>query len=254
MISRFRDQLAGDKAVKAYWCGIGDPQFSATVARLPFDAIVLDGQHGFHDENTMLNCIPHVVMAGKSPLVRIPRDRWDLCERALDFGTLGVIAPMVNTVEEARAFARAAKFPKTGERSHGPRHAASLYGISVNEYIECADSCTLAFAQIETREAYDNLDEILAVDGIDGVLMGPADFSIFVTGETIPDPYGAGTVDMVADIAKHARRAGKHAAAFTVTQEHANLVHEQGYRLISVALDTSILAQGAAQVLKGLDF
>lgn len=254
MISRLRDQLSDDRVVKACWCGIGDPQLVSTISGLPFDAVVLDGQHGYHTEHTMLNCIPHVVMAGKSPLVRIGRAQWDLCETALDFGTLGVIAPMINTAEDARAFARAAKFPKVGERSHGPRHAAALYGISPSEYLERANECTFTFAQIETKEAYDNLDAILEVDGIDGVLMGPSDFSIFVTGETIPDPYGEGTVELVGDIAKRAREAGKYAAAFTVNQDHANLVYGQGYRFISLGMDATLLTLGALRAMDGLSF
>lgn len=254
MITRLTDQLANDKSAIACWCGFSDPQLNGHIARLDFDVIVLDGQHGFHDERSALSSITQILQAGKSPLYRIPTKRWDMCERMLDFGILGVVAPMVNDADDAAAFVKATKYPKLGERSYSPRYAASMHGVSVEEYLELANSCTLAYAQIETKEAYDNLDSILAVEGLDGVLMGPSDFSIFVTGKRVPDPYGPETVELTADIAKRARVAGKHAAAFTLSQEHANLVHSQGYRLISVAMDSTLLASGASQYTSGLDF
>ena len=252
MISRLKDQLAGDKTSYACWCGFRDPQLTGMIARQSFDSIVFDAQHGFHNEDSLIDCIPQVVMAGKAPLVRLPLNRWDMCEKALDYGVLGVIAPMINTGQDAETFAKAAKYPKTGARSYAPRYAAALYGISTEEYVEAAEHCTLSFAQIETEEAYNNLDDILAVDGIDGVLMGPSDFSIFVTGNPVPDAYGSGTIEMIEDVAKRARAAGKHAASFTLQASHANQCRDFGYRLISIAMDGSIVPAGAAASFDGI--
>ena len=222
------------------------------IARQKFDVIVLDCQHGFHEEVSIQHCIPHVVSAGKSPLVRIPVDRWDLVQRVLDFGALGVIAPMINNRKDAEAFAGSAKFPGVGVRSYGPRHAASLYSLEVGEYVETANTSTLALAQIETREAYENLDDILSVEGIDGILMGPSDFSIFMTGSQHPDAYGEATVDAVRDIAERTNAAGKIAGAFTLSADHTQLVQGFGYRLISVAMDGSLIAGGANSVFSAL--
>ncbi|MGI9352133.1 MAG: HpcH/HpaI aldolase family protein [Rhizobiaceae bacterium] len=254
MIFRLATPLGEDRTVSVVWCAMRDPQLVATIARQNFGAVLLDAQHGFHDEVSFQNCIPIVVTAGKSPLVRIPVGRWDLCERVLDFGALGVVAPMINCREDAVAFANAAKYPGTGTRSYGPRHAATLYDMTSDEYVTQSNDCTKAFAQIETRQAYENLDEILSVDGIDGILMGPSDFSISVTGNQTPDAYGKETVDLVANIAERTRAAGKVAAAFTLSTEHSNLVHSMGYRLISITMDGSIIAAGSEKAFKNLDF
>jgi len=254
MISRLKDKLAGDGSCIACWSGFQDPHLAALIAQQDYDAIVLDAQHGFHDENSIANCIPRIVSAGKSPIVRIPLNRWDFVERALDFGALGIVAPMINTGKDAERFVKAVKYPSIGARSYSPRHAAALYGAGVDEYLHASQDCTLAFAQIETKEAYDNLDDILAVKGLDGILMGPADFSIFVTGKTVPDVYGPGTIELVEDIAKRTRKAGKHAAAFTATPEHANQCYDFGYRLISVAMDGSIIPVGASASIDQLKF
>lgn len=231
-----------------------DAQLVGLIARQRFSAVLLDSQHGFHTESSFLECIPQIVMAGKTPMARIPVGRWDLCERLLDFGALAVVAPMINCADDARAFVAAAKYPPIGSRSHGPRHAASLYGLTPSEYLQMANENTLAIAQIETVEAYNNLDEILAIDGIDGVLMGPSDFSISVTGRIVPDNYGPDTVDMVRVIAEKTRAAGKIAAAFTSSAEHSNLVHSMGYRLISITMDGSMVSAGAAKAFENIDF
>lgn len=255
MITRLKDQLADDKTCLACWSGFQDPQLTRLIAQHDYHAIVLDAQHGFHDETSLLNCIQQIVSVGKSALVRLPLDRWDLVQRVLDFGALGVIAPMINTGEDAKLFAESAKYPGVGARSFAPRYAAALYDIPVDQYLVKSQDHILCLPQIETKEAYDNLDDILAVEGVDGILLGPSDFSIFVTGSIMPDAYGPDTVDLVKDIAERTRAAGKVAACFTLTPEHAKLCHEFGYRLISIGMDSSILAAGAAanlEPLKGL--
>ena len=249
MIDRLKKSLARDKACVAAWCTMRDPQLVGQIAQQPFDAIVLDGQHGFFDDSSILDAIPPVVKAGKSPIVRIPVGRWDLAEKSLDYGALGIIAPMINSREDAEAFAHAAKYPTIGERSYSPRYAAGMYGAQVNTYLKKANKSTFALAMIETRQAYDALDDILDVKGIDGILVGPADFSISIRKNVIPDPYGKDTVKLVKDIAKRTRAAGKIAAAFTMTPEHTKLVHSFGFRLYSVCLDTQLVQLGTEQIL-----
>jgi len=246
MISSLKDKLAGGNICHICWNTIASPQFAGLLANQEFDGVVLDAQHGFYDENTLANSIPQVLLAGKAPLVRIPLDRWDLCQRVLDFGALCVIAPMINNKKDAENFAQAAKYPTIGTRSYGPTTAAALHGISNADYVLKANENTVALAQIETQESYDNLDDILGVEGIDGILMGPSDFSISVMGESLPDAYGDGTRDMIADIAKRTNEAGKIAAAFTVNAKDTKLVEAMGYKLVSISFDASLVA-GAAK-------
>ena len=251
-MDRLKKQLAGDATCTACWSTLRDPQLVGMLARQNYDAVILDMQHGFHNEESVLAAIVQVVLAGKSPLVRLPVETWDIAEKVLDFGALGIIAPMINNAADAARFAKAAKFPGIGSRSYGPRYAADLYGITPAEYMDTANDLTLALAMIETREAYDNLDDILATEGIDGILMGPSDFSISVRGNVQPDAYGPETVGLVEDIAKRTRAAGKIATAFTMQSEHTNLVHGFGYRLISTAMDGQLVQSGAAKNLEGV--
>jgi 4-hydroxy-2-oxoheptanedioate aldolase len=211
-------------------------------------------QHGFFDETSIQNAIATLVARGKAPLVRIPLARWDTASRVMDFGALAVIAPMINSAEDARAFVAATRFVPVGERSFGPRHAASLYRIDSNEYLREFDQCSLALAMIETREAYDNLDQIIAVDGIDGVLIGPGDLSISFRQDPVPDAYGVDTIEVVRDIVARCRQAGKTTAAFSFDPEAANMLNQLEVDIISVGLDVSYIADGVKSHISGLDF
>jgi 4-hydroxy-2-oxoheptanedioate aldolase len=251
---RLKRLLDDGKTVVCGWCGITDPRYLETIAGYDFDAVVLDMQHGFFDETTIQNAIVTLVARGKAPLVRIPLARWDTASRVMDFGALGVVAPMINCTDDARALVAATRFVPVGQRSFGPRHAASLYAIDSNEYLTDFDQCSLALAMIETREAYRNLDEIIAVDGIDGVLIGPGDLSISFRQNPIPDAYGADTIDVVGDIVARCKQAGRRTAAFAIDPETANMLNGIGVDIVSVGLDLTYIADGVKAHLSRLDF
>jgi len=195
-------------------CGISNPQYLGMVAGYDFEGVLMDMQHGFFDESTILNGITAVAAKGKAPLVRIPVGRWDTASRVMDFGALGVVAPMINSAEDAQSFASAMKYIPRGERSFGPRYAAATYGVTVPEYLDGIDDSSLALAMIETREAVDAVEEIVAVDGIDGVLIGP----------------------------------------FAMVPEHANMLAELGADLISIGVDDTYVDKGVAMHLEQLNF
>jgi 4-hydroxy-2-oxoheptanedioate aldolase len=251
---RLKEILDAGNTVLSGWCGITDPRYLETIAEYDFDAVVLDMQHGFFDETTIQNAIATLVARGKAPLVRIPLARWDTASRVMDFGALAVIAPMINTAADARAFVSATRFVPLGNRSFGPRYAASLYGLDSNEYLTEFDQCSLALAMIETREACDNLDEILAVEGIDGVLIGPGDLSISIRQNPVPDAYGVDTIDVVQDIITKCKQVGKKTAAFSFNTTAANMLNGLGVDIISVGLDVTYIADGVKSHFSGLDF
>ena len=251
---RLKHLLDAGKTVLSGWCNFTDPRYLEAITEFDFDAIVLDMQHGFFDETTIQAAIATLVTRGKAPLVRIPLARWDTASRVMDFGALGIIAPMINNVDDARALVSATRFVPVGRRSFGPRQASSLYRISAEEYLTGIDDCSQVLAMIETREAYSNLDDIIGTDGIDGVLIGPGDLSISFRQNPVPDAYGVDTVDVVRDIVTRCQQAGKTSAAFTYDCAAANLVHGMGVNIISVGLDVTYLAEGVNSHLAGLDF
>ena len=254
-MNRLTRLFRNDRAAVTAWIGMPGRHWVEAIAAAPFDAVTLDMQHGTHGEEGALAAIGSVAMLGKPALLRIPVGRFDLASRALDAGAHAVIAPMINTVEDARAFAAHMKYPPLGQRSYGPTVAVRTLGLAgAGDYVPGANADTLAIAMIETREAYEALDDILGVPGIDGVFMGPADFSVSIQGGGMPKPFGDETLGMIEDIATRARAKEKLAAAFAHTPDAANRAHALGYRLIAAGLDAMYLRQGIDPMLAALDF
>src|SRR6185295_6463580 len=119
-------RLAAGETVYTGWCALPAPIVAETLAREGFNTVTIDQQHGLWDTAATVAGIAAIRAAGSAPVVRIPLGAFAVASRALDFGAEGVIAPMINTVADARAFVGAAKFPPLGERSWGPTRALTL--------------------------------------------------------------------------------------------------------------------------------
>ncbi len=139
------------------------------------DWIFLDAEHGslaIHDAQTCIQAI-----AGRAfTLLRIPDATPEYFKRALDTGCSGIIVPLVNSADAARAVVSQSKYPPLGTRSVGPGRAQG-YGLRFSEYFQTANDKTAVVIQIEHKDAVANLEEILAVPGIDAVFIGPYDLS-----------------------------------------------------------------------------
>lgn len=253
-MNRLRNLLDDDKAVLTAWCGLSGRFYVESLAACGFDAITLDMQHGLQTDATIIDDVASVASSGKPAIVRVPVGRFEFASRALDIGAHAVIAPMINTVEDAKAFASFMKYPPIGDRSHGVSQASHVLGVPVLEYLTKADHDTMSFAMIETRQAVENLDAILDVDGIDGILVGPSDLSISYSQQPVPDPFGEATIDVIEQIAAKTRSKGKVAAIFCLTAERVDIAHGMGYRLMAIGVDTMYLSQGADTMISGVTF
>jgi 4-hydroxy-2-oxoheptanedioate aldolase len=161
------------------WSCIADPAIAGALARSGFDAVLLDQQHGAHDYHSSCAAITEVALAGKPSLVRVPVGDFAMASRMLDAGASGIVAPMINSIADAQALVAATKYPPVGQRSWGPDRAMWMSGLGdASEYLAGANAHALTIAMCETAEAIDALESILALPGIDGILVGPADLSI----------------------------------------------------------------------------
>ncbi len=235
------------------WSGVPDALTVEIVARQGFHAVTLDMQHGGHHEDSVVRCILPVLSAAKHALVRIPVGRFDMASRALDFGAEAVIAPMVNSVEDARRFAASMKYPPVGERSWGPTYAFPRYGKGdFSDWLRDSNQRTLAFAMIETSAALGALDGILDTPGIDGIFVGPSDFSIAWSNGVTINPTLESMMETVASIAERARKAGKYAAIYVVEPAIAGRVVSMGYQLLAMGAEHKLIALGAENLLKSV--
>ena len=245
-------RLRAGETVHSGWCALGAPIVAELVARAGFSAVTLDQQHGLYTMDTTLAGIAMVHAAGSAPLVRVPLGDVAVVSRVLDFGAEGVVAPMINTPEDARRFASAAKYPPIGERSFGPLRALILNNMEGGDYVKQANDVVVTIAMVETRQALDNLDAILATPGIDAVFLGPSDLSLALSDGKTLDPHSGDVNAAVDQIAAAAKKAGKIAGAYAANAERANELAARGYRFLGIASDTAFVRAGTAATFKAL--
>jgi 4-hydroxy-2-oxoheptanedioate aldolase len=246
-------RLRAGETVHTGWCGLPYPIVAEMVGREGFPAVTLDAQHGLWDPSSLLATIAAVHQGGAAPIVRIPVGDFALASRVLDFGAEGLIAPMINTPADAKAYASFAKYPPVGERSWGPHRATMLAGLDDQKpYLREANDSTITFAMIETRTALNNVDAIASTPGIDGLFLGPADLSIALSNGGEVNPM-ADSVDRELDkIMAAAMKAGKIPGAYCHTAERAVALAKRGWRFLAVGSDMGFLRAGTAAALKAL--
>jgi 4-hydroxy-2-oxoheptanedioate aldolase len=244
------DDLKSGRPIVSAWSVVPDTLTVELLSGQGFDAVTLDMQHGGHNEDSVLRSIPAITRAARPALVRIPVGRFDMASRALDFGAEAVIAPMVNSAEDARRFAAAMKYPPLGERSWGPTYAnPRAGGPDPKSWLRDGNARTVSFAMIETRTALDALDAILDTPGIDAVFVGPSDFSLTWTGGASIDPLLEDMMGAIEDIASRARGAGKHAGIYIMDPATSGRFVSMGYQLLATGSELQLFRIGGASLL-----
>ncbi len=240
------NRLRGGDSVVTAWSGLAVPILSELMARAGYEAVTLDMQHSQHDLASVRDGLASITLGGAHRIVRIPVGDNATASRLLDLGADAVIAPMINSVDDALSFADAMKYPPVGKRSWGPHRGAMLKGQSPDDYLRDANDKTLALAMIETPEAIAVLDDILAVPGIDGVFVGPSDLSLTLSGGAGLDPNGEATTEAAADIARQTRAAGKIAGVFCLSPDKVHQMRDLGFVLMAYGFDMGFVTASAA--------
>jgi 4-hydroxy-2-oxoheptanedioate aldolase len=246
-------KLRTGETVFTAWCNLGSPVVAETIAREGYACALLDRQHGLWDTASIIAGINAVHGAGSTPAVRIPLGDFAFASRALDFGAEAIIAPMINTVADAKQFVNAAKYPPAGERSWGPQRAMVLQGKnSAVDYLREANDGTLTFAMIETATALDNMEAIAATSGIDALFVGPYDLSTALSGGTAQDVTAPEVERAIDRICAVATKAKKIPGIYCRDAERAKAMAKRGFRFIAVGSDFAIVREGAAAQVKAL--
>lgn len=250
---RLAARLTAGETVICGWSALGSPLVAETMARAGYDAVCVDQQHGFYDYDAAREAIAAVDAAGAASVARVPVDAPDLIGRMLDIGAEMVIAPMINTADDAAALADVANFPPVGSRSWGPFRLQQLWGWEKPDVLARANDVQLVFAMIETGEAMANIDAIAATDGIDGLFVGPNDLSISLSDGAVVDPVTDAVAAALPKIVMAARDNGKVAGIFANSVALARDYAALGYRFIACGTDSGHIATGSASVLNGLN-
>lgn len=224
------------------WVNTLSPVTAELMSAAGFDFLTVDAEHSAVDV-PQTQVLFQAIRAGNpdcAPLVRLPGNDYATTKRYLDAGAVGVIAPLINSPEQARELVRAVKYPPEGERGVGFCRA-NMYGIHFDEAIANANNQTLVCVQIEHIEGVRNIDEILSVPGVDAAFVGPYDLSasMGITAQfEHPDTQKA-----MRRILKACKRHGIVPGVHVVQPDVAELVrrYKEGYRLIAYSLDITML-------------
>lgn len=215
-----------------------------------YDIITIDLQHGLVDYQKALAMLQAMNGSPSIPFARVPWLDPVLVMKLLDAGFLGIICPMINNQDEARRLASYVRYPPVGERSYGPARAGFIldpaYGGNANAMIQC-------LAMIETAEGYRKVEEIVAVEGIDGVYIGPIDLTLSLYGNDLPlgiDRQEPEMLEAIENILRAAHAAGKKAGIHCGTPEYAGRMVEMGFDLVSLSSDLWLFSTASKSILE----
>ena len=241
-----RAWTAGTPTLNA-WLTIPDSFVAEVVARAGFDSVCIDMQHGLIDQGSLVPMLQAIQGAGVAALVRVPWNEPSVLMRVLDAGADGVIVPMISRADEALNVLRACRYPPAGVRSFGPTRAGL---IAERPYAENAAEDTLVFVMIETAEALDDLEGILAAPSLTGVYVGPADLSLALGLPPETDSRRPQHVAAIQAIVKACHEHDKVVGLHTATPEFAREATTAGMNFVTIATDTSCLRAELASRLE----
>lgn len=229
----FQKRLADGKTALGAWMMLREPLVAEAAANMAYDYLCVDMQHGLQDFRDVVEMLQATAAGGATPIVRTPANDPTLVGRLLDAGAMGIIFPMINTGAQAELAVSGCRYAPMGTRSMGPVGAMTRHG---GDYFGKANELTSVIAMIETAEAVGNIDDILSVDGIDTIYVGPSDLSLTLglpPGLDNDDPKFAESIDIIlAACEKHNVAPGIHCSP-----ELAGKRREQGFRMLSVGYD-----------------
>lgn len=225
------------------------PEIAEIMSMVGFDWLFIDlehGPHGFMELQRMLQAMKPECSA----LVRVPEVSESNIKKVLDIGAEGIIVPKVNTAEEARQIVAYAKYPTQGVRGVGAARAHG-YGLSFKEYVEKANEETLVVIQIEHFESVNNINEIVEVEGVDVIFIGPYDLSAsFGVAGQVEHPLVKVAIDKVE---KACTKAGIPMGYFGTTPEAVKPYQQkEGYQLIACGTDSGFLIEKGKSILERL--
>jgi len=232
------------------WLSLGSVFAARLMARIGFPWLTVDLEHspiGWTDAGLLFGAIAD---AGCVPLARVPRGDHDHIKRVLDAGAHGIVVPMVNTVEEARAAIAAAKYPPVGNRSIGGALHAINFDASAADYFRHANDEILVVLQTESPEGVANAEAIYSLPGVDAIFVGPNDLTFQMRGPDGVDPSKDELEKMLQRVLAAGKKVGTPVGLHVQTTEAVKQRIAEGWQFIALGSELRMMV-GEAQRLAG---
>lgn len=245
-INTAKQKMLSGKPALGFAAKLGSPVAAEFLSHCGADFVSLDTQHGSWGDDLMIAGLASVCAGPATPMARVLNNQYHLVARLLDAGVLGIIAPMVDTVEEAQAMAAACRYPPVGERSYGWGRAL-VYGA---DYADWINNELFVAVQIESAQAVRQAEAILAVSGIDGCMIGPQDLALSLGFHPREIPQRDEHARALEDVVQACRNTGKIPGIDIGGPDLAVLRVQQGFRFVVMGSDVRFLQSGATAAIK----
>lgn len=246
-VNTFKQRLSREAQI-GVWVGLADPYCAELAANAGFDWLLLDGEHAPNDLRSLLGQLQAVAPYACQVVIRPPVGDPVLIKQLLDIGAQTLLVPMVETAEQAQGLVAAMHYPPHGIRGVGASLARASRWNGIPGYLDEADAQMCLLVQVESVRGLENLDAIAAVEGVDGIFIGPADLSASMGHRGAPGHPAV--VAAIEDGIARIRRAGKAAGILATDEARARRYLELGCAFVAVGVDTSLLMR-AMKALAG---
>ncbi|WP_210877876.1 aldolase/citrate lyase family protein [Roseovarius autotrophicus] len=242
-INPFKAALARGDMLYGCWAGFADAYATEVLAEAGFDWLVIDGEHAPNDLRSISAQLGVLRGATSHPVVRLPMGEVWAIKQALDVGAQTLLIPMVESAAQAEGLVRAMRYPPEGVRGSGAALARASRFSGIPDYIATANAQMCLLVQIETVAGLGALDEILDVEGVDGVFIGPSDLAADMghRGDSAVAEVQAAIRDALSRIAASDKAAG----ILALDPETAARYRGWGAQFLAVGIDVVLLAQAA---------
>lgn len=217
---------------------------------LGIDWVVIDMEHGHLDFKDVMDHLRVVRGSDTAALVRVPAIEGAPIKRVLDMGAHGLILPLVRTRADVERAFRFGRYPPDGDRGVGGERAVQ-WGLTFREYLEVANDETLLIPLIETHEAVEEIDEILAVPGLEAIFFGPADLS--ASSGFLGEWEGPGVAEQILEIRQKAAERGIASGVMAVDVANSIDRRDQGFRMIGLGSEAGLVVRALRENLSALD-
>ena len=234
--------LAGEPTIGAF-LGLGSPTVAELMGHAGFDWLVIETEHNGLDSAEVEHMLMAIGGTEAVPIVRVPSSDRVSIQKALDMGAMGILVPLVRSVDEARAIVSATRYPPEGKRSWGPLRGYR-YSFDTDDYFDRANDNIIVALIIETKEALDDLEAIAAVPGIDAIHLGPWDMSLSLglDPRNLPLPEIDAVLDRMLEVG---RKTGTAVGSAAGTPEALAEARSNGLTFINYGSDYSSMADFA---------
>lgn len=245
--NRFKHAIKNGELQIGLWAGMCSPIAAEILCDANYDWLVVDGEHAPNMLDTFLSQLQVLARGHAEPVVRTPWNDPVLFKLVLDIGATTILVPYVQNAEEAKVAADAMRYPPRGNRGAAGQTRASRYG-RVKDYFAKAESEICLLVQAETKSAVEQIDKIAAVDGVDGVFIGPNDLSASIGH--LGNRMHADVQGLIKLAQQKLKSAGKPSGILASSVEEAQSYIDMGYTFVAVGADYSLYTRAVDDLAK----